>query len=120
MRRPSALLLMLLALAGCASQRRPYGELTVPPTPRTIVAVEVTNPYRRSIDVYYSTELLGMLEPYAHRRYSVAPTTVRAPIYVQWTGFTGQRFNLSRSQSVRYVYEDPAPEGRRCAETVCP
>jgi hypothetical protein len=117
------LLLTLLALTGCASQRQPYGKLTVPPTQPSIIGVEVTNPFDRSIDVFYSTQLLGTLAPYAHGSYPVAPTTARAPIYARWTGRATRAFNLSRSQAVRYVYEDAGDirsrGARRCTETVC-
>jgi hypothetical protein len=116
-------LLALLALAGCASQRRPSGELTVAPAARSIVGVEVTNPFDRSIDVFYSTQFLGTLAPYGHASYPVAPTTVRAPIYARWSGGAARGFNLSRSERVRYVYEDagsPSGGARRCTETVCP
>ena len=122
MRRASALLLMLLALTGCAAQRRPYGELTPPPTTRSIVAVEVTNPYDRSIDVFYSTQFLGTLGPRAHRRYPVPPATERLPIYARWNGQArDQQFNISNGRMTRYVYDDAdaGSGGRRCAETVC-
>ena len=106
MRRSSALLLMLLALPGCASQRRPYGELTPPPTVRTIVAVEVTNTFGRSIDVYYSTQFLGTLAPSAHKSYPVPPSTERTPIYARWTGGSERSFNISNDRMVRYVYDE--------------
>jgi hypothetical protein len=112
MRRSSALLLTLLALTGCASQHRPAGELAVAQTPRSIVRVDVTNTFGRSIDVYYSTQFLGTLAPSAHGSYPVNPTTARLPLYAQWSGDPNHRFNISRSQAVRYVYEDPAPTKR--------
>ncbi|MFL5383421.1 MAG: hypothetical protein ACJ8GN_12960 [Longimicrobiaceae bacterium] len=122
MRRSSALLLALLASAGCY-QRGPQGELAAPEPARVVVGVEVTNPYGRSIDVYYSTQFLGTLGPYAHGNYTVAPATARLPIYARWSGQDSQRFNLSRSESVRYVYEDSGPDGRlggrRCTERAC-
>jgi len=112
MRRSPALLVTLLALTGCASQHRPSGELAVTPAPRTIVGVEVTNTFGRTIDVYYGTQVLGTLAPSAHASYPVAPTTERAPLYAQWSGDPNHRFNISRSQAIRYVYEDPAPAQR--------
>ena len=112
MRRSSALLLALLALTGCAAQHRPSGELAVSPAPRTIVGVEVTNTFGRSIDVYYITQFLGTLAPGAHGRYAVTATTERAPLYAQWSGDPNHKFNITRSQSIRYVYEDPAPANR--------
>ena len=122
MRRSSALLLMLLALTGCY-QRKQYGELAARPAPRTIVAVEVTNPYGRGIDLYYGTQFLGVLPAYASGRYSVAPSTTRSPVYGRWTGRDTRRVNLSTGETVRYVYEDLGPDarpgGRRCTETVC-
>ncbi|MEA2462709.1 MAG: hypothetical protein QOJ98_456 [Acidobacteriota bacterium] len=112
MRWSSALLLTLLALTGCASQPRASGELAVSPAPRSIVAVEVTNTFGRSIDVYYSTQLLGTLAPNAHASYPVAPTAARLPIYARWSGESNRSFNISRGRGVRYVYEDPAPANR--------
>jgi len=112
MRRSSALLLTLLALTGCASQHRPSGELAVSPTPRSIVRVDVTNTFGRSIDVYYSTQFLGTLAPNAHGSYTVAPATARLPLYAQWSGDPNHRFNISRGRGVRYVYEDAAPANR--------
>jgi hypothetical protein len=112
MRRSSALLLTLLALTGCVSQHRPSGELAVSPAPRTIVGVDVTNTFGRSIDVYYGTQFLGTLAPNAHGNYPVASTTARLPLYAQWSGDPNHKFNISRSQAVRYVYEDPAPAKR--------
>jgi hypothetical protein len=113
MQRNSALLLALLATAGCASQHRPYGELTVAPAPRTIVGVDVTNTFDRSIDVYYSTQFLGTLAPFAHKSFTVPPTTGgELPIYAQWTGSSQRQMNISGTQSVRYVYQDPAPRHR--------
>jgi hypothetical protein len=123
MRRSSVLLLTLVVLTGCASQPRPYGALTSPPAQPSIIGVEVTNPFDRSIDVFYSTQLLGTLAPYAHGSYPVAPTTSRAPIYARLSGRATRGVNLSRSLKVRYVYEDPADPrsrgARRCTETVC-
>ena len=122
MRRSSALLLALLALTGCY-QRRPQGKLAAPQPARTIVGVEVTNPYGRSIDLYYGTQFLGVLPPYASGRYSVAPGTVRRPVYARWTGRDTQTYNLSRGEKVRYVYDDHGRDsrmgGRRCNETGC-
>jgi hypothetical protein len=112
MRRSSALLLTLLALAGCASQPGPSGELAVRPAPRSIVGIEVTNTFGRSIDVYYSTQLLGTLAPSAHASYPVAPTAARLPIYARWSGESIRSFNISSGQGVRYVYEAPAPANR--------
>ena len=111
MRRSSALLLTLLAVTGCASQRRPSGELTVVPAPRTVVGVEVTNTFDRGIDVYYSTQFLGTLAPHAHRRYSVPPALEPFPVYARMSGYSNQ-INITSGLTVRYVYEDPAPTGR--------
>ena len=112
MRRTSALLLTLLALTGCAAQHRPAGELAVAPAPRAIVGVDVTNTFGRGIDVYYGTQFLGTLAPGSHGNYSVASTTARLPLYAQWSGDPDRRFNITRSQAVRYVYDDPAPARR--------
>jgi hypothetical protein len=113
MRRSSALLLTLLALTGCASQRRPYGELTVAPTARTIVGVEVTNTFGRTIDVFYSSQFLGTLAPFAHKTFPLEPTTAALPLYARGSGQArDQQFNISRGRMVRYVYDDPAPGGR--------
>jgi hypothetical protein len=122
--RPSSLfLLAFLALPGCASQRQSHGEPPVAPTTGSIVAVEVTNPFDRTIDIFYSTQFLGTLAPRAHGSYPVAPTTTRAPIYARWSGRETQRVNLSRSPSVRYVYEDRgdvrSAGARRCTATAC-
>ena len=113
MRSSSALLLAFLALTGCASQHRPYGELTTAPVPRTIIGVEVTNTYGRSIEVFYSTQYLGTLAPSEHKRWPVPPSTERTPIYARMRGYApDQRFNISSGRTVRYVYEDPAPATR--------
>jgi hypothetical protein len=113
MRRSSALLLTLLALTGCASQHRPVGELAVAPAPRTIIAVDVTNPYSRTLDVFYGSVFLGTLAPSAHARYPVPPGTERMPIYGRWNGQARDlQFNISNARTVRYVYEDAAPADR--------
>ena len=112
MRSSSAMLLTLLAVTGCAAQHPPAGELTVAQAPRSVIGVEVTNTFGRSIDVYRSTEYLGTLAPYAHARYSIAPTTAHLVLYAQWTGEPNRHFNISGGRMVRYVYEDPAPAER--------
>jgi len=113
MRSSSALLLVLLAASGCASQHRPVGELATAPAPRTIVRVEVTNIFDRAIEVYSGMEYLGTLGPNAHGSYPVEPTTERPPLYARWIGQQhDQQFNIASSRMVRYVYDDRAPAGR--------
>jgi hypothetical protein len=105
-------LLALLAVTGCTAQHRPGGELAVSPAPREIIAVEVTNTFDRSVDVYYSSQFLGTLAPAAHARYPVAPTTARMPLYARFGNDIQRTFNISNGQMVGYVYGDPAPARR--------
>ena len=88
MRRSAAVLLALLTLAGCAAQppRADGGMVSPAAAKRSIIGVEVTNTFSRSIDVYYSTQFLGTLAPSAHGSYTVPPTEGRTPIYARWTG----------------------------------
>ncbi|HKP74620.1 MAG TPA: hypothetical protein VJT67_03710 [Longimicrobiaceae bacterium] len=110
MRRSSAVLLAGLALAGCAAQHPRADGGMVSPAKQTIIGVEVTNTFSRSIDVYYSTQFLGTLAPGAHGSYTVPPAPARLPIYARWTGGSEQSFNISNGAgTVRYVYGEPQP-----------
>jgi hypothetical protein len=112
MRRSSATLLMLLALAGCAAHRPRSESATASPaatTKRAIVRVDVTNTFGRSIDVYYSSTFLGSLGPYGHGSYTVPPTTRRVPVYARWSRQPHRSFNISRSHGVHYVYGNAEP-----------
>lgn len=116
MRRSSALLLTLLALAGCASNGTQAGRLGGPSataTDRTIVRVEVTNIFDRTIDVFTGTEFLGTLAPHAHASYPLAPASQRPRLYARWVGEQrDQQFNISNSRLVHYVYESQTAASR--------
>jgi hypothetical protein len=111
MRRSTATLLALLALAGCTSHRPQAGDLASSPTApkRAVVRVDVTNTFGRSIDVYYSATYLGSVGPYGHASYPIPPATGRMPVYATWSGNPQRSFNLSQWHGVRYVYGNVEP-----------
>ena len=113
MRRASGILLTVLALAGCAGRQSAARETASPgPDKRSIVALEVTNPFDRSIDVYFSTQFLGTLAPHAHGSYPLPPeTTAAAPIYARFRDQPDRSYNISRGPTVRFVYADAAADG---------
>jgi hypothetical protein len=113
MRRASGILLTVLALAGCAGQQSGARETASPgPDKRSIVGVEVTNTFDRSIDVYYGTQFLGTLAPHAHGSYPLAPeTTAAGPIYARFTREPDRSYNISRGGTVRYVYANASAGG---------
>ena len=112
--RRSVLLLALLATSACASQARPSGQLATAPAPRTIVRVEVTNIFDRTIDVFTGTEFLGTLAPHAHASYPLAPSTQRPHLYARWAAVQREppQFNISTSRLVNYVYASPTAASR--------
>lgn len=113
MRRASGILLTILALAGCAGQQSAGREAASPaPDKRSIVGLEVTNPFAQPIDVYYSTQFLGSLAPHSHGSYTLPPEiTAAAPIYARLRNQPDRSYNISRGPTVRYVYAD-ASSGR--------